>query len=103
MARAFMRHLRAFTLVELLVVIAVIAILIALLLPAIQKVREASMRTQCQSNLRQMALAFHSFHDAKHRTPVYQGVDEPDYGATIAPNGSWFLHLLPYLDYKVLW
>jgi prepilin-type N-terminal cleavage/methylation domain-containing protein len=102
---------RGFTLIELLVVIAIIAILIALLVPAVQRVRDSAARTQCRNNLKQLALAVHNYQDANKVLPPYFGMWPPtnSSGATFddstigRPYGGWFLYLLPYVDQEPLW
>ncbi|MFO0867003.1 MAG: DUF1559 domain-containing protein [Gemmataceae bacterium] len=89
------RWKRGFTLIELLVVIAIIAVLIALLVPAVQKVREAAARSQCQNNLKQLGLACHSFAD------TYRGkMPNANFGTNGAwdDRGSFIVYVLPYME-----
>src|SRR3981081_2479427 len=92
MVNTMSRH-RGFTLVELLVVIAIIAILIGLLLPAVQAARESARKSQCGSNMKQLALAFSHYVDANRHLPM---------GSNGCCFETWHMYILPFQEEGVL-
>jgi len=94
---------QAFTLIELLVVIAIISVLIGLLMPAVQKVREAAARTQCKNHLKQVGLAMHAYHTRMGHFPAgYVAQVDPGTGADLGPGWGWASQILPDLEQTAL-
>ncbi len=116
MKKSLLKKKEGFTLIELLVVIAIIAVLVSLLLPAVQQAREAARRTQCKNNLKQIGLAFHNYHDTYLRFPsaltANAGDTVLDFGEGPGPRTdaeadanfhTWPERILPYLDQSAVY
>lgn len=91
---------RGFTLIELVVIIAIIAIVIGMSIPAVQRVRDAAARVKCSNNLRQIGLGLHQYHEARKTLPPgcsYQGGRDP------FPHMSWMTRLLPFVEQQAIW
>ena len=96
---ASLRSKPGFTLVELLVVVAIIGILVGLILPAVQMVREAARRTKCSNNIRNIALGLHNFESAHGYFPIgIHAEDDPEF-----PSMTWLVETLPFVEQDNLW
>lgn len=93
----------AFTLIELLVVITIIGILVSLLLPAVQAVREAARRMQCQNNLKQIGIALHNFNTARGHLPYGTKHHKDDHSGAAVAGWAWGAYLLPYVEQQAVY
>jgi prepilin-type processing-associated H-X9-DG protein len=90
-----------FTLIELLIMIAIVAVMVGLLLPAVQRVRDAAARAQCANNLKQIGLALHNFNDSRGFLPPGNELSAP--GSSAPTKTNWAIQILPYLEQEALY